>query len=87
MLMNYLTLSQIMMVLVGLTSSSEKSVSKTEAAAVAIGVIPLVNSGLLLLHSVFKMALWLWRRAASRWQQAQIPADPLVAVRSKNSLL
>jgi|LauGreDrversion4_2_1035121.scaffolds.fasta_scaffold901371_1 hypothetical protein len=35
-LMNYLTLSQIMMVLLaGLSSSSEASISKTEAAAIA----------------------------------------------------
>jgi hypothetical protein len=65
-LMNYLSLSQIMMVLAGLTSSSETSISKIEAAAIAIGVIPLVNSGLLLFHSVLKLAVWLWRKVVSR---------------------
>ena len=89
-LMNYLSLSQIMILLAGLTSSSETSISKIEAAAIAIGVIPPVNSGLLLLHSVLKMAVWLWRKAVSRWQQAQIPVNltkPLVvATHSENSL-
>jgi hypothetical protein len=88
-LMNYLSLSQIMMVLAGLTSSSETSISRIEAAAIAIGVIPLVNSGLLLLHMALKLALWLWRKAVSRLQKhtAHVPAKPLVvATHSENSL-
>jgi hypothetical protein len=86
-LMNYLTLSQIMMVLAGLITSIEKSISKIEAAAITIGVIPLVNSGLLLSHSVSKMAKWLWRKAVSRWKQQRMPLNPLGVAPSADTLL
>jgi hypothetical protein len=80
-LVNYLVLSQILMVLIGLISSAESSLSRVQAAAIAIGVIPLIISGVLLLVSLMKIVLWVRHKLATRAQRAQ--AKTGAAIKSK----
>ena len=61
LLMNYLILSQIVMVVAGLASSGATSSSSIDAASVAIGAIPLIISSVLLLHALVKVVRFLRR--------------------------
>jgi hypothetical protein len=61
-LLNYLAISQIVMVLVGIASSGAVSGSSVENSSVIIGSIPLVTSTALLLYNTAKIAFFLWQK-------------------------
>ena len=60
LLVNYVILSQMVMVIAGLVSSGSSSSSTINAASVAIGVIPLIISSVVLLRTVVKIVRLLW---------------------------
>ncbi len=62
-LLNYLAISQIVMVIVGIASSSATlSRSSVETSSVIIGSIPLVTSAALLLYNTAKIAFFFWQK-------------------------
>jgi hypothetical protein len=58
--LNYVALSQLAMVVTGLASAPATSSSIAETSAIFIGSIPLMCSGVMLLHSVLKFIVFLW---------------------------
>ena len=61
-LLNHVSLSQMAMVVAGLTSSGATSPPSIEASSVVIGCIPLVTSGAHLLHNMIKLVAFLRRK-------------------------
>ena len=59
LLLNYITLSQIAMVAVGLITGASSSSLDDNSSGTVIGVIPLVSSGILLLHNLVKFLSFL----------------------------
>jgi hypothetical protein len=70
-LLNYVALSQIAMVVAGLASAGATSSSSIEASSVFIGTIPLITSGVLLLHNAVKLICFLRRKCCPRPNQAR----------------
>jgi hypothetical protein len=60
-LLNYVALSQMAMVVAGLASARANSAPSIETSSIVIGSIPLLTSGVILLHNAAKLA-WLLRR-------------------------
>jgi hypothetical protein len=60
--LNYLAISQIVMVTVGIVSSGATSLSSVQTSSVVIGSIPLVSSGALLLYNTANVAIILWKK-------------------------
>jgi len=54
LLLNYLSISQIVMVIIGIVSSGATTLVSIETSSVVIGTIPLVTSGTVLLYNVAK---------------------------------
>ncbi len=71
-LLNHLPLSQIAMVVAGLASSGAVSPSSIEASSVIIGGIPLVSSGVLLLHNIVKFVAFLRQKWCGLPKQADV---------------
>ena len=65
-LLNYVPLSQMAMVAAGLASSGAVSPPSIETSSVVIGCIPLVTSGVLLLHNMVKLVAFLRRKWRGR---------------------
>jgi hypothetical protein len=72
-LLNYVALSQMAMVVAGLASASASSPSSIETSSVFIGIIPLITSGVLLLHNAVKFIWFLWRKCCRRSNQTGSP--------------
>jgi len=70
LLTNYLILSQMAMVVAGLSSSGVTSSSSIDTASVAIGAIPLIISSVLLLHFLVKIVRFLWRLKQKLFKRA-----------------
>jgi hypothetical protein len=72
LLLNYVVISQIAMTIAGLASAPATSApgpdSNIETSSVIIGVIPLITSGVLLLHNAYKLARLLWRKCCRQLQ-------------------
>jgi hypothetical protein len=65
-LLNYVAISQMAMVIAGLAFARATSAFSIEASSVVIGSIPLITSGVLLLHNATKLAKLLWRKFCRR---------------------
>ena len=70
MLLNHVPLSQMAMVVAGLSSSGAASPPSIETSSVVIGCIPLVTCGALLLHNMLKLVAFLWQKWCGRREQA-----------------
>ncbi len=68
-LLNHVAVSQVAMVVSGLASARATSASSIEASSVVIGSIPLITSGVLLLHNLTKFIFFLWRKWCRRPEQ------------------
>ncbi len=62
LLLNYLAISQIIMVVVGISSSRSMSRSNVQNSSAVIGSIPLVTAASLLLYNTIKIAFLLWQK-------------------------
>ncbi len=69
-MLNHVPLSQMAMVTVGVASSIAISPASIETSSIAIGCIPLISSGVLLLHNVVKFVSFLLRYCCRQRTQA-----------------
>ncbi len=69
--LNYVALSQIVMVVAGLASAGATSAVRVETSSIAIGIIPLISSGALLLFNVVKFIFFL----RQKWLKKQNDAN------------
>jgi hypothetical protein len=65
-LLNYVAISQMAMVIAGLAFARATSAFSIEASSIVIGTLPLITSGVLLLHNATKLAKLLWRKFCRR---------------------
>ena len=70
-LLNYVVISQMVMVIAGLASARANSAASVEGSSVVVGSIPLVTSCALLLHNAAKLAKLVWRKCCRRQEQAE----------------
>jgi hypothetical protein len=69
-LLNYVVISQMAMVIAGLSSARDNSAASVEISSDVIGSIPLISSAALLLHKAAKLVKLLWQKCRSRQKQA-----------------
>jgi hypothetical protein len=68
-LLNYVVISQMAMVIAGISSARANSVTSVKISSVVIGSIPLITSGTLLLHNAVKLTKLLWRKCCRKQKQ------------------
>jgi hypothetical protein len=69
-LLNYVVISQIAMVVAGLASARANSAPNIETSSIVIGSIPLLTSGVILLHNAAKLVRLLWRKCCRKHELA-----------------
>jgi hypothetical protein len=74
-MLNHVPLSQMAMVIAGIASSGAISPASIETSSIAIGCIPLINSGALLLHNVVKFVSFLLQNCCRRRQAGARRSD------------
>jgi hypothetical protein len=69
-LLNYAVISQMAMVISGLASARANSAPSIETSSIVIGSIPLLTSGVILLHNAAKLVWLLWRKCCRKHELA-----------------
>jgi hypothetical protein len=68
-LLNYMTLSQMIMVSIGLASSRPSSSLSIQTSSILIGAIPLITSGVLLLYNMAKFTKFVFGKCGQKLGQ------------------
>jgi hypothetical protein len=72
LLLNYMILSQMIMVSIGLASSRPSSSLSIEVSSILIGSVPLITSGVLLLYNLAKFTKFVFEKCARKLGQKTI---------------
>jgi hypothetical protein len=72
LLLNYMILSQMIMVSIGLASSRPSSSLSIETSSILIGSVPLITSGVLLLYNLAKFTKFVFKKCARKLGQKTV---------------